>query len=1225
MNGGKDIKFGHDKRPITIVEKSQENLFNIKNGEILTDEFGTPLLTEVDTFFLKDATAERSTSVVFPTGKSSSYVETEHKVVGIHTANYGLDRGINITVPFSVNTVLSGTVSAGSSVTKVDGTHSDYTNFTEVNTVEDSSRGERNRLYFPSSTGILNYAGVKAHDTVSGVGIPDGTFVTEVFKKFIVLSNNTVGVSNVNKKVEIRRATPTIKTANHRFKIQESFRETSEVSSTLLGINRAEVQLSLFSNVSSYGIDKNDFEYYSINSGGDFSSWTTRSNKVYGSRYNARQSEEVQESAVRLEAFPTPYSYPFGPKFQRLGQYNEELFNAYKAFIQLGNDLYDYFDTGTGASLGYPSDWKEQFLDKSKVYVSGGDVEYAAGISESFALVDTWTDVWRDIKDSLLADPVTGDVFNFPRVNTLIGGTADATTTRPGYSESNKRFTFLQSRRVFRYQPGRISGFTFGLRSSVEPVSGVELEWGISNPTDQYVFQIDRGQLSIIRRSTVPLSSDVLERNGLQITDQREILSGNPADSEKYWTIKIPRDNFNGDPLNGNGPSGYLIQPENVTMYKIEFGWYGAIGARFYVYIPSGNGESRWVAIHTLVLENSLGVPCLQDSYFRLNYSLNVFNTGDIRTPQFLYKYGSSYYIDGGDEGTSQIFSATSKEKTIIPTANRTLIGITPKNFITNSAGDDIVNKKLIIPSVASFISDSLMRVEVIACTACPGFAHVYTPGIASTESGRQIEMEFTSGNNVTAINDSVFYPTDVGAKIIAPTIFNAYISEIDLDSEIGNSGTYENAVIKGYGGLTGYPNYSATRPLAGIEVRNHTTGITTTVGITTYPDTIRLSNYDAYAVSDYKITGSEIDIQFVNPTQSDVGHFSDILVGLTNVEPITSIPSQLDGFTIAGVTTTRLPNENILFAEYTHSHAAINEDGVETGETYYLDTRRLEINNRIPRLSSPAGGACSRVKFTVLDPNRILRVNEISGNPETNVADGNFYLQVEGLFPSGIDFDGGQVAVEINGVPTVTGSSYVGSPQSYIFDGDTFSYIQINQSLSIGNPNFTVLIRPIRMEANGNPIRQKLYNYVPYPLYLVFKLKDNAALNNISLKEKIGDDQITITPKLYTLGNIEVTNAGGNADINATPPTNFKSDNRLSSALIDIQNEQTLRPGILRDTIFVGANDTKVVDMGKIFGYDRNVITPDNDNLEATFFVAKKIDPGASGTVEATVTFKEQ
>ena len=149
--------------------------------------------------------------------------------------------------------------------------------------------------------------------------------------------------------------------------------------------------------------------------------------------------------------------------------------------------------------------------------------------------------------------------------------------------------------------------------------------------------------------------------------------SGDPFDDEEYWTIEIPRDKFNGDPLNGNGPSGYLIQPEKVTMYKIEFGWYGAIGARFYAYIPAGPGEARWVVVHTLVIENSMGSPCLEDSYFRLMYSLNVANTADIRTPQFLYKYGASYYIDGGDEGTSQIFSVDSGEKAINPNDQRSL------------------------------------------------------------------------------------------------------------------------------------------------------------------------------------------------------------------------------------------------------------------------------------------------------------------------------------------------------------------------------------------------------------------------------------------------------------------------------------------------------------------------------------------------------------------------
>ena len=66
MNGGKDVKIGHDKRPVSVVPSDEQPLYNISNGELLTDEFGNPLVTEVDQYFLADASAKRSTSVVFP-------------------------------------------------------------------------------------------------------------------------------------------------------------------------------------------------------------------------------------------------------------------------------------------------------------------------------------------------------------------------------------------------------------------------------------------------------------------------------------------------------------------------------------------------------------------------------------------------------------------------------------------------------------------------------------------------------------------------------------------------------------------------------------------------------------------------------------------------------------------------------------------------------------------------------------------------------------------------------------------------------------------------------------------------------------------------------------------------------------------------------------------------------------------------------------------------------
>jgi hypothetical protein len=219
-----------------------------------------------------------------------------------------------------------------------------------------------------------------------------------------------------------------------------------------------------------------------------------------------------------------------------------------------------------------------------------------------------------------------------------------------------------------------------------------------------------QGNLFIVRRSTVRLDDDILIRNGLSVNDQVLETSGDPYDSTQYWTLKIRQDFFNGDTLRGTGDSVHLLQTEKVTMYKIEFGWYGAIGARFYAYVPVGNGEARWVVVHTLVIENQLGRPCLQDSYFRFKYSIDCFDNEDISAPNYIYKYGASYYIDGGDEGPFTNYSVSSGQKDLFSKnsgKSTSLIGVLPKDFILNSVGKQIQNKKIIVPTELTVTSDS--------------------------------------------------------------------------------------------------------------------------------------------------------------------------------------------------------------------------------------------------------------------------------------------------------------------------------------------------------------------------------------------------------------------------------------------------------------------------------------------------------------------------------------
>ena len=1466
MSGGKDIRFGHDKRQVSIVPNSEQNLYNIANGEILTDEFGTPLITEVDTFYLPDATTKRSSSIVFD-GTKSPYSKQSYQTIGICTATYG-DYDVYLTQPFTVLQSGGGTVGVSSTVLISSGyvLLEEYP-YQEVGTTTDQG-SEKNKLYFNTSVGISTILGVSVGDFVSGPDIPDGTYVAQVsYNNRLTLSNNTTNTSSQIRDVLIQRKNTIKAKSDPVWKIAEQFKETSEVSTTLLGVSRAETQLSLFSNVSSYGLDPDDFETYSYNEGTSFGSWETRKNALFGNRYSALTTEETQESAIKLTAFPTPYSYPFGPKFEKFGLYNADLFKLYLLFIQLGNDLYEYYDTGAGSS--YPSDWKEKFLSTRFAYQAGGDVVYAAGINESFAQIDTWTETWRDINSpGSLIDPIDGSVFDFPKIGIILGTDIYAGTTRPGYSDGNRRYAYLQSRRVFRYQPGRISGFTFGLRSSRDFKDGITLEWGISNPTDQYVFQIDKGFLYIVRRSTIPLESSVLIRNGLTLSDQTRIASGDPFDSETYWTIKIQADKFNGDPLNSNGPSGYLLQPENVTMYKIEFGWYGAIGARFYAYIPTDNGDARWVVIHTLVIENSLEAPCLRDSYFRFKYSLNVANTGDIRTPQYLYKYGASYYIDGGDEGTSQIYSASSKQKTIKTTGSKSLIGIRPKEYLLNRDGVEIKNKKLIIPETLNVSTDSLTEIKVVTCRGCPDFGHVYTPGIATTESGRYIDASFDTASSIETIGSDVYFTKDdIGAKIIAPSIYNAYIYDVPESSRVSGTNNYTRADLKRFDGLASFKLVS--NAIGGELVLDRVLGITTTIGIgTTYPHQIRLSNYNATAASDFAFSGSKIEIQFVNPNNGDdYAHFADFLIGITDKKPIVGI-NTLGGFILPGIgNTTILSNSQILYGEHTHSFAAANEDGVEYAESWAPSSPplRMGIDNRIPTIPAPAGGICSKVTVDVLDPLEIKNVNERNYLPNPSgftTADqqGKRWIEIAGRFDKSIDFAGGQIAIrstinanvdivrtglvlnldagnsssysgsgttwtdlsgngnngtltlgptynsanggsivfdgvddyviadnsllihrtsnwaysawvnfsatpiygtifengswtstllirfETNGITiysmssywgkfnfsptlgawykldfirngnvidfylngfysqsisftadiqpasnlfigasqhaidqrfngriattqiynraltaaevaqnynslsgryglppvatsvsiptteivTVTNSKFVGVTSSYTINDNgvekEFSYIQISQTLGSVGSNFTILTRPVSI--TGTTIyKQKLYNYNPWPLYLVAKLKDNAAINNISVKETIGDFQRTISPKWYVSSNCTVTTADGNADITGAAPTDFREIDRTSSALIDIQNDQTLRPYIERDTLYVGANSTETINMRKIFGPDRTVITPDNNNIEATFILAKKIEKntGPTGTVEASINFKEQ
>jgi len=182
-----------------------------------------------------------------------------------------------------------------------------------------------------------------------------------------------------------------------------------------------------------------------------------------------------------------------------------------------------------------------------------------------------------------------------------------------------------------------------------------------------------------------------------------------------FWNVyeyRVPRSRFSGDRLDNetdnllysdvtaaNRAGSNVVDPttntnqtdtsiwnlefDKVTMYKIEFSWYGAVGALFLAYVPVGAGEARWVRVHHLRASNQLKGSSLGNATLPITYMVygggsgngnsvaadntkfgfndaDRFATGGYdyaTTSEHIVKYGASYYIDGGDRGTVKLFS----------------------------------------------------------------------------------------------------------------------------------------------------------------------------------------------------------------------------------------------------------------------------------------------------------------------------------------------------------------------------------------------------------------------------------------------------------------------------------------------------------------------------------------------------------------------------------------
>ena len=372
----------------------------------------------------------------------------------------------------------------------------------------------------------------------------------------------------------------------------------------------------------------------------------------------------------------------------------------------------------------------------------------------------------------------------------------DNTGRFPGGYTNGVMSIAWESKRAFRYQPGRVTGFTLGVRmSTLSDYDEEVIQWGCRNAYgDGYFFQLEKGtDLYIIRTSP------------------------------DLGTLKVPRQEWNGDKVQvGEGSTQWGLDLSRVTMFKIEFSWYGAVGAKFLAYVPAGNGEARWVTLHYISAENRFEYPSLRSAYLRLFTSATT--TAGTQRPAFINLYGSSVYIDGGDKGTVTLGTAAMEAPKNINATSRSLLGLNIKSTING-----VDNQKVVYPvSLAAFASTPA-RFDIIfrGDSFCGGVQYGYGEGTSLSRGlSTAIAVTKTGGNQLTIANGS--FP-DIRAELTGPT---DYFS--GKRARVTGSGIFNTHVT----------TISPARTII-------TTDRPVPDGITS----IRLSRFDAYAVANAAIT----------------------------------------------------------------------------------------------------------------------------------------------------------------------------------------------------------------------------------------------------------------------------------------------------------------------------------------------------------------------------------
>jgi hypothetical protein len=331
----------------------------------------------------------------------------------------------------------------------------------------------------------------------------------------------------------------------------------------------------------------------------------------------------------------------------------------------------------------------------------------------------------------------------------------------------------MQSRLVFPYQTGRITDVSFGI-SMLRNLNATH-EVGLFDEKNGYIVRLIGNEMFFVRRTNSgetpqnhgapPGSTDYTntDPSSIYFNHRYRILPEDPSVMEEI----VPRAAFTGDKLDGIGSSNHTLSLANVTMFRIQMGWYGGSACKLQAFVPIDENlpggatpkNARWVTIHQINTCDRLPFPSLGNPNLPLTF--RIVKTGSLPQAVFLKIYGTKAEIDGGDASKYDIFSHASNAVSINPGVRRPLISIRCKENIVNAEGAITKNILRVVPLMANLSSSSAAKFTLIK-----NASGIVVNG--NTLDPKEADASWTSAAQLSAIQYNTVASGITGGEVIA-------------------------------------------------------------------------------------------------------------------------------------------------------------------------------------------------------------------------------------------------------------------------------------------------------------------------------------------------------------------------------------------------------------------------------------------------------------------------